>query len=172
MLALAHVRWSGHRIAPRCRFDTLPPFFGRNIAWNRMANPLEAGKVPKIRKVSALLRFHRLDGTVVADEKRTFAIRFFEQRKPTAIRTQARVPRNELRLTQAQIRRNARDLGFGQADLAGPAATRGAALAFMENRHGAISEGKQHPCNLDSHATNLLNAPRLQMSFTRAMSAF
>ena len=76
-----------------------------------------------------------MDGTVIPGEELTFTIRFFEEGKAFPIRSQAGVALDELRVSQAQKRGDPCDFSFGQADLAGPAATGGTTLAFVENRH-------------------------------------
>lgn len=104
-----------------------------------MADFFEAGKIPEVRKIAALLGFHGLDGAVVAGKEFAFAIGFFEQRKTLPIRAHARVAFDELRLAQVEVRGDARDLGIGKAHLAGPATTGRATLTLVENRHGDIS---------------------------------
>ena len=62
-------------------------FFFTHQTWDGVADFLEIGKVPQVRKVPALLRLHGLHGTVVAFKKNAFAIGFVEQRQTEPIRT-------------------------------------------------------------------------------------
>jgi hypothetical protein len=50
-----------------------------DFAGNRMTGFLEAGKIPEVRKIPALLRFHGLHGAVVALQENALAIRLFLQ---------------------------------------------------------------------------------------------
>jgi len=127
------------RLPPRGRLDAPTPFVRTHLPRNGMADFLEAGKIPKIREVAALLGLHRLDGAIIADQELTFAIRLFKQRQTFAIRTHPRMAFDELRFAHVEVRRNLRNLGIGQPYLSRPATTRRAPLTFVENRHAGIS---------------------------------
>jgi len=124
---------------PRGRLNPPPEFLHRNLARDGVADFLEAGEVPEIRKVTALLWLHRLDRAVVADEEFAFAVRLFQQRKSLPIRAQPRVPGNEVSFAEAEMRGDAGNLCLRQAHLPRPPATRRATLTFIEDRHALIS---------------------------------
>jgi hypothetical protein len=111
-------------------------FFLADFARNGVANFFEAGKIPKIRKFAAFLRFYRLDGAVVAFEKNAGAIGVFLERKTATICAQLCELLYEIVLAHALERRKPRDFGVIQEHLPRPAAAGGATLAFQENRHG------------------------------------
>ena len=115
-----------------------------------MTDFLEAGKVPEVRKIAALLRLYGLDGTIVADEELTFAVGLFEQRKPFAIRPHARVTSDELCFAQIEMCGDARNLRVGQSHLTRPPATGRATLALVENWHVNISATKAHQRNAET----------------------
>lgn len=112
-------------------------FLITNHPRNRVADFLKAGKIPEIRKIAALLRLHRLHGTIIAIQKNALAIWFFLQRQSAPVRTQTHVPLNEFVFAQLKKRREPGDFFICQANLSRPATTRRAALTFIKNRHAA-----------------------------------
>jgi hypothetical protein len=103
-----------------------------------MTHPFEAREVPQIRKLAALARLDGLNGAIVAIEENTFAVLLVLQCQAAPILAQPRVSLNEINFAQPEKRRETSDLRFIQADLAGPSATRGAALTFIKNRHDSF----------------------------------
>jgi len=104
---------------------------------NRVAGFFEAGKVPEVWKVPALLRLHGLDGTIITVEENTLAIWFFLQGQPTAIVTQPQELLDEIMFTQVPKRREPADFGIRHTHLSRPAAAGGATLTCVEDRHMA-----------------------------------
>lgn len=102
-----------------------------------MTNFFEAGKIPEIRKITALLRLHGLDRAIVAMEKNTFAIRLLLQGKTTPIFGEPGEFLNEIELGQTFVSGQSRDLHIGQTHLSRPATTSRAALTFVKDRHEA-----------------------------------
>src|ERR1051325_8665488 len=103
---------------------------------HRLANLLETGEIPEIRKIPALLRLHRLHGAIVAVEKNALAVWLVRQRQADSIAGEPGELLNELHLAHDLERREARDLGIPQAHLPRPATASRATLALMEDRHG------------------------------------
>ncbi len=96
---------------------------------------LEAGKVPAVRKIPALLRLHGLNRAIVALEEDAFAVWFFLQRQSAAVVAQPHEALNEVVLAQTLERGEPGDFRFRHAHLPGPATAGGATLAFVEDRH-------------------------------------
>jgi len=102
---------------------------------------LEAGKIPEVWEIAALLRLDGLHGTIITVQKNAAAIRFFLQGQPATIPGQPRVLLDEIGLVHAFERREPRDLLSRQTHLPRPAAAGRATLAFIENRHaGRLAE--------------------------------
>lgn len=129
------------RIAPRGGLDALAPLLRRQLPGYGLTCLFEAWKIPEIGKVPALLGFHRLDGTLIAHEELALTVGLFQQRQALSVRTKPGVMLDEFGFMQAEIGSDTRQFHIGQTDLARPAATRRASLAFVENRHGRISIG-------------------------------
>ncbi len=100
-----------------------------------MADFLEAGKIPEVWKIAALLWFDRLDGAVVALQKNAATIRFFLQGQSAAIPAQPRELLDEIRFSDALKDGEPGDLFILQFNLPRPAAAGRAALTFIKNRH-------------------------------------
>ena len=109
-----------------------------DFARERFARLLKAGKIPKVRKIAALLRLDGLHGAIVAFQKNAAAVRFFQQGQSAAIPTQPRELLDEIGFAHAFERREPRDFFIRQTHLSWPATTGRAALAFVENGHGRI----------------------------------
>ena len=108
-------------------------FDGGARDWNRFANFSPAEKIPFVRKSFALLRLHRLQRTIAAIEKKTFAVWFVDQRQPVAILPQSRVTLHEIEFANAEKRRDPRNIFVGNFHKSRPAAAVRASLAFIEN---------------------------------------
>jgi hypothetical protein len=67
--------------------------------WDGAAGFLEAREVPQVRKIPALLRLHRLDGTIVDVEEDTLATGFLFEGQATSILGEAGEALDELDLT-------------------------------------------------------------------------
>ena len=106
-----------------------------DFARQGVANFFEAGKVPEIWKLAALLRLYRLHGAVLAFEKNASAVGLLPEREAAAVGAQLGKLLNELVLAHTLEHRKPRDLGVVQQHLPRPAATGRAALTFEENRH-------------------------------------
>lgn len=100
-----------------------------------MADFLKAGEVPEVWEITTLLGLHRLHGAVVAIQKNAFAIRLLLKREPATVLGEPRELLDERNLSHAFERGESRDFAIAQAHVAGPPATGGATLAFMEDRH-------------------------------------
>jgi len=115
--------------------DTTLEFLFADQARDGLAGLLKAGKIPEVRKITALLRLDGLHGAVVAFQKDAAAIRFFLQGQSAAIPGQPRELLDEIGLAQALERGEPRDLLVRQTHLSPPAAAGRATLAFVENWH-------------------------------------
>jgi hypothetical protein len=100
-----------------------------------MADLFEAGKVPKVRKIPALLRLDGLNRTIVAVEKNTRSVRLFLQNQSVTVVAQPGELLDEVVFAHALERREAGDLGVVHVYLARPAAAGGATLTFVKDRH-------------------------------------
>jgi hypothetical protein len=107
-----------------------------------MADLLKVRKVPKVRKIAALLRFDRLNGAVISLEENTLTVRLLLQRQAGPVLPQAGKSLDELDLAESLERGEARDFTIRERYLARPSATSGATLALVKNRHGAGSEAR------------------------------
>ena len=101
-----------------------------------MADLFKTGKVPKVRKIPASLRFDGLNRAILAVEKNTRTIRLCLQYEPTAVVAQPGELLDEVVFAHVFERRELGDLGISHADLPRPTAAGGATLAFVEDRHG------------------------------------
>ncbi len=100
-----------------------------------MANLLEAGEIPEIRKVAALLRLHGLHGATFSFQKDTLAVGLFLQRQPAAIPAQPSELLDEIGFAQALEISEPGDFRIRQAHLPRPATAGRAALAFEKDGH-------------------------------------
>jgi hypothetical protein len=100
---------------------------------------LEAGEIPKVRKIAALLRLHGLHGAIAIFEKNTTAIRLFLQHQPRPVMTQAREALDEFILAQVLGCGEPGDFFIRQAHLSRPATAGGATLIFKKDRHALAS---------------------------------
>ena len=93
-----------------------------------------------IREVAALLRFHWLEGAIVADEEMAFAVWLVDESEAVAIGTQSSVTLDEVVFLEADVAGDGPDFGFGDFHEAGPAATRCTTLAMVVNglRHAGV----------------------------------
>jgi hypothetical protein len=107
-----------------------------HVAGEGAAGFFEAGEIPEVGEITALLRFDGLDGTVLAFEKDAGAAGLFHEREAVAIFAQAGVTLDEIVFGQAEVPGHAGDLFVRKPDLARPAAAGGATLAFVEDGHG------------------------------------
>jgi hypothetical protein len=117
---------------------------GHNVR-KRVTASLEPWKIPKVRKITALLRLDGLNGTIRTVEKNALTIWFLLQRQATAIRAQAGEALDEIVLGKVEKRSETRNLGFRQAHLSRPAAAGGAALALVKNWHARKASAKSRP---------------------------
>jgi len=102
---------------------------------NGPAGLFEAGEIPQVRKVAALLRLDRLNGAFVAFKKDAGAVRIFRQREAEAILCQPREALDEGDFAHFEKRREPCDFAVLESHFARPPAAGGAALAFMKHRH-------------------------------------
>jgi hypothetical protein len=96
---------------------------------------LEAGKVPQVREITALLRLHRLHGAILAFQKNALATRFFLKHKSAPVVAQSCEMLDEFVFTDALKRGEPGDFFIRQAHLTRPATAGGATLTFIKNRH-------------------------------------
>lgn len=99
---------------------------------------LKAREIPKVREIPALLRFNWLNRAIVAGEENAFAVGLIHHRQPAAIARQSGVLLNECVLGDVEVCGHAGDFAVLEAHLTWPPATGGAALAFVEDRHGRV----------------------------------
>lgn len=125
---------------PGCLRDEAVVFRLRNAAREGATGLLEAGKIPEIREVAALLGLHRLHHAIASAQEDAFSIRFLLQDQPAAVMAEASVLLNEIMLALAFERREPGDFRVRQTHLARPATAGGAALTLVKNRHA----GKLH----------------------------
>src|SRR5438552_12053579 len=102
-----------------------------------MADLIESGKVPTVRKIPASLRFDGLNRAIVAVEENTRAVRLFLQHEPATVVAQPGELLDEVVFAHVLERREPGDLGISHTHLPWPAAAGGATLTFVEDRHGA-----------------------------------
>jgi hypothetical protein len=122
-------------IASRGRRHEPDIFPGVHKAGNGATGFLEAGEVPQVRKVPALLRFHRLNRAITAVKEHALSVVFFCQRKPASIFREAGEALDEFDFTHALEGGQPRHFTVRQAYLAGPPAAGGATLALVKDRH-------------------------------------
>ena len=96
---------------------------------------LEAGEIPEVRKIAALLRLDGLHGAIIAFQKNAAAIRLFLQGQSAAIPSQPRELLDEIGLAHTLERSEPGDLHVRQTHLSRPAAAGRATLTFIKNRH-------------------------------------
>jgi hypothetical protein len=96
----------------------------------------EAWKAPKVRKISALLRFYGVHDAIIPLEEGAFAIILLLQRKAGALAVETGEVLNEVVLRQIQVGSEASDLHIGEFYFTRPAAAGGAAITFVKNGHG------------------------------------
>ncbi len=89
-----------------------------------------------------MLRFHGLNGAVIAGQENARAVGLFRQGQSPAILRQARVALDELRFAKFQKVREPRDLGVRQAHLPRPATAGRATLTLVKDRHGRTITGR------------------------------
>ena len=106
-----------------------------HIARHGVADFFVAGKVPKIWKIAALLRFHRLHRAIFTLKKNALAVGFFHQRQTAAVVAQSRELLDETVFAHALERGQLGDFLIRQTHLSRPAAAGGAMLTFQKNRH-------------------------------------
>ncbi len=104
--------------------------------WDRAADILEAGEVPEIWKIPALLRLDSLHGTIIANQENTFAIGLLLQSQPATVVAQPCESLNEVVFVQAFECRQPRNFGVVQAHL---------------HRHDG-----SRPCNVDIRGRSAL----------------
>ena len=134
-------------------FDVL---FSADDARFGVATLFEAREPPEIREVAALLGFDRLHGTIPAFQKLALTIRLLDQRKSAPVTSQPRIALNEFLFRQPQKTSQLFDFQFIYPDVAGPPATSGAALAFIENWHAL--ESKWAPANVNKQTSKQRSA--------------
>ena len=98
-------------------------------------------KIPAIWKSPALLRLHRLDGTIVSFKKSTLTTGLVNQRQTIPLDTQAGETLDEVVFAEVEMSSDLRDLLRGDLHLARPSAARGATLAGIVDviRHAHVS---------------------------------
>ena len=99
------------------------------------ASTLKPREIPQVRKITALLWFYTINPTVISFEKNALPIRFVLKRKSLPIACQPCKFLHEVEFADVQKLRRPRDLGIAQPYLPGPAAARGATIAFEKYRH-------------------------------------
>lgn len=127
------------RASARGGRDARLMFLAGHQMWDGPAEFFEAREVPEIRKVPALLRLDRLDAAIDALEKNTFAIGFFLEREIPPAGGEAGEALDKIVLGQVEERGKPADFFIAQSHLTWPSAAGGAALAFIEDRHGWLS---------------------------------
>lgn len=60
-------------------------FLLADLARYGVADFLKAGEIPKVRELTAFLRFDRLDGTIFTFQKNTRAVRLFLERQSAPV---------------------------------------------------------------------------------------
>ena len=121
--------------------DEAAPFIRTDKPRDRVAGLFEAGEIPQVWEVAALLRLHGLHGASVAFEEDALAVGPDFEREAAAVGAQTGVVLDEFRDAQTEVIRQAGDFRFGDTHLAGPPATRRAALAFVKDGHGGKLAG-------------------------------
>jgi hypothetical protein len=95
----------------------------------------EAGEIPKIGKIAALLWFDGVDGAIAAVKEDAFTVGFVLESQTLAIAGQASELLDEIEVAEAAKGGDACDFIVGQTNLSGPPAAGGTAIAFEKNRH-------------------------------------
>lgn len=128
-----------------------------------MADLIESGKVPTVRKIPASLRFDGLNRAIVAVEENTRAVRLFLQHEPATVVAQPGELLDEVVFAHVLERREPGDLGISHTHLPWPAAAGGATLTFVEDRHGATVI-RSCPCSRPAAPASLwMDASRATM---------
>lgn len=125
----------GSNLSSRGGLDSGFVFLLGNVTWNRMADLFETGKIPQVRKVTALLWFHRLHSAVFSFEEDAFAVGFVDQCQAVSIGSETRVLLDEIKLAQAFMCGQPGNFRVRQTHLSRPATAGGTALALEKNRH-------------------------------------
>ena len=125
-------------VAAGCLLDQATPFVGGHVHRPGPAFFLEPREVPKVGEVAALLRLHRLHPTVTASQEDARAVRLVGQCESVPLHGNPRVAGDELLFRDPEVRGHAADFLLGDADLSGPTATGGAAIALPEDGHGQV----------------------------------
>lgn len=115
--------------------DSLAVLIGAHIRGDGAAGLFEAGEIPEVGEVAALLGFYRLDGAVAPIQKNAFAPGLVIQSQTGPVRGQASELLNEIGFTDTLEVGQTRNFRVGQAYLTRPLATGRAALAFVEDGH-------------------------------------
>ena len=109
---------------------------------DRLARFPPVGEIPCVWKSGALVWLHGLDRAVAAFEKDALVrAAFVDEREAVALRTQARVALDEIAFAEAEVLRDACDLGLTDFYEARPAAAVCAALAFVVDRVSGRGQG-------------------------------
>jgi hypothetical protein len=119
-----------------CDRDEAAPYVHIDPSGDGLADFFKAGEIPKVREVPALLGFHGLHGAAGAFEEDALAAGSDFKSQPAAIGTQTGMELDEFGGGLAEVSRQSGNLRSCDAHLAGPTATGGTALAFVENWHG------------------------------------
>jgi len=106
-----------------------------------VAGLLEAREPPEVGKVPALLGFYGLHGAIATLQELALAAGLLDQRKPPSIAGEPGEALDELVFVHRHEGSQTADLVVTHADVARPPAAGGAALAFVEDRHGP--QGKE-----------------------------
>ena len=116
--------------------DAALVFVRADFAGDRPADFLEAGEVPEVGKIAALLRLDRLDSAIDSFQKNASAIRFFLQGQPAPVPAQPGELLDELVFAAPFERSQPGDFGVRQPHLSRPAAAGRATLTLQKSRHG------------------------------------
>ena len=113
-----------------------------------MTDFLEAGKIPEIGKLAALLRLDGLDRAIVAFQKNTGAVRLLPQGQPATIPAQPGELLDEFVFADALECGEPRDFLIRQTHLPRPATASRATLAFQKNGHAGKVIWREYSGNL------------------------
>jgi hypothetical protein len=106
-----------------------------DFARDGVANFLEVGNIPEVRKIAALLRLDVLNGAIVAFQKNAAAVRFFLQRQSAAIPSHPGELLDEIGFADALDCGEPGNFFIRQTHLSRPAAAGRATLTLIKNRH-------------------------------------
>jgi hypothetical protein len=124
----------GHIVSGRL-FDPLSKLILIDRNGDCVALILKPGEIPKIRKIAALLRFHRLNAATASLQKDALPVLLVFECQALAVLTKAREFVDESGFFGPEMPADPGDLLAREGNVPGPTATGGTPLAFVKGGH-------------------------------------